>query len=47
MDSGKNEIVNAEKSQNTIPPASIDGAIANLAEAYKGEASEGKEATKA
>jgi hypothetical protein len=29
----KNEI-NAEKSQNTFVPASIDGAIANLAEAY-------------
>jgi hypothetical protein len=38
---------NADKSQNSNPPASIDGAIANLAEAYTGKASEGKEATKA
>ena len=42
----KNEI-NAEKSQNLFVPASIDGAIATLAEAYKGEASKGEEATKA
>lgn len=42
----KNEI-SAEKSQNEIVPASIDGAIATLAEAYKGEAREGEEATKA
>lgn len=42
----KNEI-SAEKPQNEIVPASIDGAIATLAEAYKGEASEGKEATEA
>ena len=41
------EVVSAEKSQNIIAPASIDGAIATLAEAYKGEASEGKEATEA
>jgi len=40
-------VVDAEKSQNIIAPASIDGAIATLAEAYKGEASEGKEAPKA
>ena len=43
----KNTIVDADKSQNTIVPASIDGAIADLAEDYKGQASEGKEATKA
>ena len=30
----KNEIVDADKSQNIIVPASIDGAIATLAEAY-------------
>jgi hypothetical protein len=39
--------LDADKIQNIFVPASIDGAIANLAEAYKGEASEGKEATKA
>jgi hypothetical protein len=39
--------LDAEKSQNTFVPASIDGAIATLAEAYKGEASKGEEATKA
>jgi len=39
--------LDADKIQNIFVPASIDGAIANLAEAYKGEASEGKEATEA
>jgi len=43
----KNVPVDADKIQNIFVPASIDGAIANLAEAYKGEASEGKEATEA
>lgn len=35
----------AEKALNINPPDSIDGAIATLAEAYKAEAHEGKEAT--
>ena len=39
--------LDAENCQNIFVPASIDGAIANLAEAYKGEASKGEEATKA
>lgn len=42
----KNEI-NAEKSHSEFVPASIDGAIATLAEDYKGEASKGEEAPKA
>jgi hypothetical protein len=40
-------IISADKSQNDSVPASIDGAIADLAEAYKGEASQGEEDTKA
>ena len=43
----KDSIAGADKSQNTFVPASIDGAIADLAEAYKGEASQGEEDTKA
>lgn len=40
-------VIGADKNQNDIVPASIDGAIADLAEAYKGEASQGEEATEA
>lgn len=36
-------VIGADKSQNDSIPASIDGAIADLAEAYKGEASEGED----
>ena len=39
--------ISADKSHNEIVPASIDGAIADLAEAYKGEASQGEEAPEA
>jgi hypothetical protein len=46
IQSVKNEI-NADKSQNTFVPASIDGTIATLTQDYKGEASKGEEATKA
>jgi hypothetical protein len=40
-------VIDADKSQNTFVPASIDGTIATLTEDYKGEASKGEEATKA
>ena len=46
IQSVKNEI-NADKSQNSNAPASIDGTIATLTQDYKREASEGEEATEA